>query len=100
MTADLLTEDLTRAVSQFEQQGFTLLSGYVDRAATAAVRISIDEALAAGRRGDTGTTRSLYRIMQPYDKPIMSTLAADERIAAVARACLRCVDPSDLRLRQ
>jgi ectoine hydroxylase-related dioxygenase (phytanoyl-CoA dioxygenase family) len=84
-------------VAEIESQGFTMIPGFVDRAITAQVRETIDRAIADGRPGDTGTTPLLYRIMHPFDAPVMRTLAADARLAEVARQALRA---EHLRLRQ
>ncbi len=94
------TGALARNAAELRQQGFTVLRGFVDHAITTSVRDFIDRMMAAGVPGGEGTSRFQYRINHPCDDPLLAALAADERLAEVARQCLGCRGPADLRLRQ
>ncbi|HZO88368.1 MAG TPA: phytanoyl-CoA dioxygenase family protein [Chthonomonadaceae bacterium] len=91
--------NLASHLRELDEQGFTLLPGFVDRETTAAIRAFIDETLRAGYTplSDRGSTRFHYRICHPIEAPIAAQPASDRRILDIAARCLRA---ENLRLRQ
>jgi hypothetical protein len=79
-----MNESLEARLGEIEDQGYTLLRGYLDRAITAEVRAHMDTLI--GPVGSTGTTRNDLR--HPIPGAIMARLASHAPTQALARALL------------
>ena len=91
--------NIEKHLEEMEEQGYTLLPGFVDRETTAAIREFITRTIEDGhkKQPERGSNAFHHRICHPIEDLLTVRLAADPVVLGLATRCLRA---ENLRLRQ
>lgn len=85
-------------LEQLDQEGYTVVTGFLDRGTTAAIR-AITDAIAPPRQPkDAAGVRRVFDVRHPLDVPLLARLGTTPNLLALAQKSLHIRETQDLRM--